>query len=113
MSTLIPLGLKPAKKTLDRPHPLEPLTAEEVRTAVDLLTREGKVTPSTRFVSVSLHEPDKAVVHHPDEGQATPPREAFAVLFDKRPERLFRGHAVALRGPAPVLDARPPASSRR
>jgi primary-amine oxidase len=62
-------------------HPLEPLAAAEVQQAVQLLKSEGKVTPSTRFVSVSLKEPDKALVHRLPEAAAIP-REAFAVLFD-------------------------------
>jgi len=62
-------------------HPLEPLSAEEVRRTVDLLREAGKVNPTTRFVSVSLREPAKDVVHGWD-GVQSPPREAFAVLFD-------------------------------
>jgi primary-amine oxidase len=62
------------------PHPLEPLTAGEVGHAVRLLTEAGKVTPTTRFVSVSLKEPPKEAVHDPT--GSPPPREAFAVLFD-------------------------------
>ena len=47
----------PAKR---RPtHPLEPLTAAEVAAAVHILKDAGKVTPTTRFVSVSLKEPPK------------------------------------------------------
>ena len=66
-------------------HPLEPLTAQEVQGAVKLLRELGKVTPTTRFISVSLKEPDKAFVYKfndkPEGGRALP-REAFAVLFD-------------------------------
>jgi primary-amine oxidase len=62
-------------------HPLEPLTAQEVQLAVALLKDAGKVTPTTRFVSVSLKEPDKAFVHA-FTGQEPISREAFAVLFD-------------------------------
>jgi primary-amine oxidase len=62
-------------------HPLEPLSAAEVQQTVQLLKKLGKVTPTTRFVSVSLKEPDKRRVHRfPDAGLL--PREAFAVLFD-------------------------------
>jgi primary-amine oxidase len=62
-------------------HPLEPLVAAEVRQAVQLLKELGKVSPSTRFVSVSLREPDKALVQrYPESGLL--PREAFVVLFD-------------------------------
>ncbi len=62
-------------------HPLEPLTAEEVRQAVEVLKRSDRVVPTTRFVSIALKEPDKALVHGFD-GAHSPPREAFAVLFD-------------------------------
>jgi primary-amine oxidase len=69
-------------------HPLEPLSADEIQVAVELLKREGKVTPTTRFVSVSLQEPDKSLVHHcggrslNGNGDGAASREAFAVLFD-------------------------------
>jgi primary-amine oxidase len=62
-------------------HPLEPLTAEEVRLAVSLLKDAGRVTPTTRFVSVSLKEPPKALVLGGAD-PATIDRQAFAVLFD-------------------------------
>ena len=44
-------------------HPLEPLAADEVARAVAMLNSKGKVTPTTRFVSVSLKEPRKDLVH--------------------------------------------------
>ncbi len=62
-------------------HPLEPLTAEEVRRTVEVLKGFARVTPTTRFVSVALKEPDKALVHGFD-GERRVPRQAFAVLFD-------------------------------
>ena len=62
-------------------HPLEPLTADEGQLAVSLLKENRKVTATTRFVSVSLHEPSKEAVRAFFK-QAPPPREAFAVLFD-------------------------------
>ena len=62
-------------------HPLEPLSAAEVAAAVAILRREGKVTPTTRFVSVSLHEPPKGLVHA-FTGTNPPLRKAFVVLFD-------------------------------
>ena len=62
-------------------HPLEPLTADEVRLAVSVLRDTGKVTPTTRFVSVGLKEPSKAFVHS-FTGTEPFAREAFAVLFD-------------------------------
>src|SRR5438270_241552 len=62
-------------------HPLEPLSAQEVEQAVGLLKAQGKVTPTMRFVSVSLKEPKKALVHGFN-GKQDVSREAFAVLFD-------------------------------
>jgi primary-amine oxidase len=62
-------------------HPLEPLTADEVKLAVTIHKDAGKVTPTTRFVSVSLKEPAKAFVHA-FTGKEPIQREAFAVLFD-------------------------------
>jgi primary-amine oxidase len=62
-------------------HPLEPLSADEVAACVRVLRDAGKVTPTTRFVSVSLHEPPKATVHAAGVG-LPPAREAFVVLFD-------------------------------
>lgn len=62
-------------------HPLEPLTADEVQHVVDLLKKAGKVTSATRFVSTSLHEPPKALVHAFPNCEKVP-RKAFVVLFD-------------------------------
>jgi primary-amine oxidase len=62
-------------------HPLEPLSAAEVQQAVELLQTHQNVTPTTRFISVSLKEPPKDAVHGFTGAEAVP-REAFAVLFD-------------------------------
>src|SRR5262245_15152986 len=62
-------------------HPLEPLSAAEVQQAVRLLQTNGKVTPTTRFVSVSLKEPPKEAVHG-FTGREALPREANVCLFD-------------------------------
>jgi primary-amine oxidase len=69
-------------------HPLEPLTAAEVQLAVSLLKDTGKVTPTTRFVSVSLKEPDKEFVQR-FSGNEPIRREAFAVLFDNDTNSCF------------------------
>src|SRR6266851_4326402 len=62
-------------------HPLEPLTSQEVQLAVTILKDNGKVTRTTRFVSVSLKEPSKDVIHK-FTGKEPLRREAAAVLFD-------------------------------
>jgi len=69
-------------------HPLEPLTAAEVRLAVTILKDAGKVTRTTRFVSVSLKEPSKELVHGFD-GRQPIRREALAVLFDNATNSCF------------------------
>jgi len=69
-------------------HPLEPLTAAEVKQTVGILTQNGKVNPATRFVSVSLKEPDKQAVHHFSES-SPPDRAADAVLFDNALNRCY------------------------
>jgi primary-amine oxidase len=67
-------------------HALEPLSAAEVQASIAVLKSEGKVTPTTRFVSVALKEPAKALVHA---GRHDGPREAFAVLFDNATNSCF------------------------
>jgi primary-amine oxidase len=62
-------------------HPLEPLSADEVQIAVQVLRDGGQATPTVRFVSVSLHEPDKSLVHDRSR-QESVARHAFVVLFD-------------------------------
>ncbi|MEJ7592847.1 MAG: primary-amine oxidase [Planctomycetaceae bacterium] len=69
-------------------HPLEPLTAAEVKQAVAILKLNGKVNPTTRFVSVSLQEPEKQSVHQFSES-SLPDREAKAVLFDNAMNSCF------------------------
>ncbi len=81
MSTPVTLTVIPSSPVLHARHPLEPLSAREVQAAVDLLRKNGKVTATTRFVSVALLEPEKSQVHSSPGGEP-PPRRAFAVLLD-------------------------------
>ena len=100
MSSLITIPTTMPSSTSFPRHPLEPLSADEVRAAVGLLKRSGKVTPTTRFVSVALDEPHKSFVHG-SIGDQLPPRQAFAVLFDNAAKCLLRGNAlIDGRGPA-------------
>jgi primary-amine oxidase len=77
-------------------HPLEPLNAQEMALAVRILRESGKVTPTTRFVSVSLKEPPKALVLAFKGGQPLA-REASAVLFDNAANSCFEAD-VSLTG---------------
>src|SRR5207244_12722180 len=62
-------------------HPLEPLTAEEIKAAVEIVRTERQLSERVRFVSVNLHEPPKDVVLHFKQGDALS-REAFIILLD-------------------------------
>jgi primary-amine oxidase len=62
-------------------HPLEPLSAEEIRATVDILRTERNLEDTYRFVAVVLHEPPKEqVLNLWDEGSID--REALVVLLD-------------------------------
>ena len=93
-------------------HPLEPLTHEEVGLAVKILKGTGKVTPTTRFVSVSLKEPGKEFVHG-FTGKEKFAREAAAVLFDNGTNSCFETDGVADRPASCCRGSTSPACSRR
>jgi primary-amine oxidase len=62
-------------------HLLEPLSLTEIKLAVEVLKKQSdKITPTTRFVSVILHEaPKEKVLNQSNEIIS---READVVLFD-------------------------------
>jgi primary-amine oxidase len=73
--------LAAAAHAQDTPHPLAPLTEQELQAAVQTLQREGKLSGNTRLHFLGLREPlkDAVLAWQPP----TPlPREAFAVLYD-------------------------------
>jgi primary-amine oxidase len=63
-------------------HPLEPLNAAEIVTAVSILRKNKSLDTVVRFISVVLKEPskDKVSQYHLERKPAK--REAFAVLYD-------------------------------
>ncbi|MCW2716947.1 MAG: maoI [Pseudonocardia sp.] len=63
-------------------HPLDPLSTDEITTAVSIIRKVRGITDSTRFVSVSALEPSKAELAGGHAG-AVPGRTAFAVLYDR------------------------------
>ncbi len=69
-------------------HPLDPLEPDEIRLAVDIVRREKKLADSFRFVTVTLNEPAKAALVHPEAG-AFIPREVFMVLLDNATGRGY------------------------
>jgi len=64
---------------ISTPHPLDPLSQSELATTVAVLKRAGHVDDNTRFVFLSLREPDKAAVLKWQPG-APAVRETFAII---------------------------------
>jgi len=69
-------------------HPLEPLTAAEVETAVELIKTLSFFRPTTRIISISLREPAKSHVYAWKESDSIP-RHAEATLFDNAANRAY------------------------
>ena len=92
-------------------HPLDPLSAQEIRQAVTILRRDGRVRAATRFVSVTLHEPPKSDVAAFVPGQ-TVRREAFVVMLDPREHMTYEAVVSITAGSVlscgPVPGARTP-----
>ncbi len=61
------------------PHPLAPLSSDEIAAAVAVLTAAGAVGTDPRFAWVALAEPDKAALL----AGSTPPRRAECVVVDR------------------------------
>ncbi len=62
-------------------HPLDPLSADEIVRAWELIRAKQAPGPRTRVISVALHEPPKNVVLRHQPGGPVE-REAFVVLLD-------------------------------
>jgi len=71
-------------------HPLEPLTAEEIATAVSIVRSQRQLGESVRFVTVVLKEPPKHVVLNFRHGDLID-REAFMILLDNTDGATYEG----------------------
>ncbi len=69
-------------------HPLDPLTATEIESAVAILLAQRDLGERTRFESIALNEPAKELVLGFKEGDPIS-REAFIVLFDNDTGALY------------------------
>ena len=69
-------------------NPLDSLTADELRTAVEVVRRERGLGPGVRFVSVTLHEPPKSAVYDFRRGDGMG-REAELVMLDRERARTY------------------------
>jgi len=64
-------------------HPLDPLSADEIRQAAAVLRRDKAVDEAWRFASIELKEPAKDVVRQFDPAAPPPPREARVVCWSR------------------------------
>ena len=73
-------------------HPLDPLSADEVRAAAEIIRRERATTDSWRFASLDLAEPAKADMLAWQPGDPLP-RRAFAVCWDRSTNQPYEAVA--------------------
>src|SRR5262245_25050568 len=71
-------------------HPLEPLSAAEIRATAAALRRDQALPDTFRFASIELKEPPKAEVKAWRPG-ADVPRRAFAVLWNRADNQTWEG----------------------
>ncbi|HEY0687902.1 MAG TPA: primary-amine oxidase [Kribbella sp.] len=69
-------------------HPLEPLSAAEVAAASAIVRKVRELPASTRFITITLHEPPKERVLALREGEQLD-REAFVVLRDREQRATY------------------------
>ena len=77
-------------------HPLDPLTADEIRAAVAIVRRDREVGDRWRFASIELREPSKATVRGHNDGDPID-RAARIVCWDCESESVYQG-LVSLTG---------------
>ena len=91
-------------------HPLEPLSADEIKLAVEIVKSEKALTDKVRFATVVLEEPDKDVVLNFKKGDAFN-RQAALIILEPQTNQTFEA-VVSLTDQTlvsyeEVLDVRP------
>ena len=71
-------------------HPLDPLSAEEIRQAAAIVRRDRGVGDGWRFASIELKEPAKADLPALESGRLNR-REALVVCWDRADGQAYRG----------------------
>jgi primary-amine oxidase len=71
------------------PHPLAPLTADEIRAAAKLLRSSDRFPAGAGFSLIALDEPPKAMVL----AKSAVPRRAFAVIYDRKANQTWEAIA--------------------
>src|SRR5260370_34515537 len=69
-------------------HPLEPLTAEEIEAAGQILRKDRTLAATARFVYVTLREPAKEAILNYQPGDRID-REAHVVLRERAERRTY------------------------
>jgi primary-amine oxidase len=82
----IPITLSPAAAA---PHPLAPLTADEIRAAANLLRSSNRFPAGGIFSLIALDEPAKELVL----AKTAVLRRAFAVIYDRKANQTFEAIA--------------------
>ena len=84
---LIPLLI--ALPATGAPHPLSPLTADEIHAAAHIFRASPRFPANAQFSTLTLSEPPKAQVL----AKAAIPRRAFAVIYDHASNQTFEAIA--------------------
>jgi primary-amine oxidase len=71
------------------PHPLAPLSAEEIRQAARVLRESGRFPAGAYFNQIALDEPSKEAVL----AKTAVPRRAFAIIYDRKANQTFEAIA--------------------
>ena len=97
---------------MTHPHPLDPLTADEIRRVTGLLRRErGVARPQWRIAAIELREPAKEVVRGHRPGDPVE-RVARAIVWDTARRPRVRRGIVSARPMTPCWHGNPsPAAS--
>jgi primary-amine oxidase len=91
-------------------HPLEPVSAPEIRQVVRLLKTLAIFTPFTRIISIILREPEKSIVYRWQGGEGGD-RQANAVIFDNAANTAYAVR-INITGNAVIDWAAAPAGSQ-
>jgi len=71
-------------------HPLDPLSADEIRTVAGILRREHGVDAGWRFASIEMLEPSKVELAAYEDDGSVPARRATVVCFERAANATYK-----------------------
>lgn len=95
-----------AAKSQPPGHPLDPLSADEISRAVQVVRQARGIGDGWRFVTVTLWEPAKEVVRNHKPG-AVFSRHAFVIVIDRAKGQAYEGLVNLATGTVSLFDALP------